>query len=223
LYITEKYAFCHKNKCAGVFVKDFMIEHMGANVHKYKHLPIRMLAEKHRKKIKIGCVRNPFAWYKSYYFYHRDNGYFKAMSFDQYIKTYTNNSRALLSLMPKRIRKKFPRLYPPKTKMPIGAFSYHYINYFCYDALNVLAEWEYDYFRLNINKISNLDVTFRVERLKTDMIQEFGPAYADRILNFPKKNVSKAKKHYHEVFTPEQRAIVERYDGPLMEYLNYEY
>ena len=223
MYLTDKHAFIHCNKCAGVFIKDFMTKHMDTTIHKYKHAPIRMLSEKYRKLKKIGAVRNPFAWYLSYYNYHKDNGYYQNLSFEEYIKRNTSNSRNLLSLMPKKLRKKFSKLYPPNTKMPIGAYTFHYINYFCYDAINVLKEWDYDYFRLNINKISNLDVTFRVERLKVDMLQEFGPQYAGELTKFPKKNVSKSKKHYRDIFTPYLRNKVLRCDGALMEYLGYSY
>jgi hypothetical protein len=222
MYTTDKYVFLHMNKCAGVFIKDFMIEYFNATVHKYKHGPIRMLAPKHRGKIKIGCVRNIFDWYVSYYTYHQDNGYFLNISFDKYIRDYTMSPRALLSLMPKKYRKKFPLLYPPKTSLPIGAYTFHYINYFCNDAINVFEHWDYDYFKLNINKISNLDVTFRTETLKDNMEITFGAEYHDDILSFKKRNVSK-RKRYQDYFTPDLRALVEARDGALMEYLGYEW
>jgi len=223
MYKTDKHIFVHCNKTAGVFIKDFMVENMGATIHKYKHAPLRMLSEKYRKRIKIGAIRNPFAWYKSYYTYHKDNGYYPSISFDEYIRRHTSNPRPLLSLMPKKLRKKFSKLYPPNTDMPVGAYTFHYINYFCYDAINVLKHWDYDYFKSNINKISNLDVTFRVEALELDMIREFGVDYKDRILSFKRRNVSKSKVHYRDMFSPSLRAKVEKYDGALIEYLNYEY
>jgi len=221
VYLTDKYIFLHKNKCAGVTIKDFMLAHMNAKVLNYKHAPIRMIPEKYRKRIKIGAIRNPYAWYKSYFTYHKDNGYYQNLSFEDYIKQNTSNSRNLLALMPKKLRKKFPKLYPPNTDMPIGAYTFHYINYFCYDAINVLQHWDYEYFKLNINKISNLDITFRTETLELDMIREFG--FLKEITGFKRRNVSKNRKPYQDFYTPELIKLVEKYDGPLTDYLGYGY
>ncbi len=199
-----------------------MIEHFNATLHKYKHGPVRMLAEKHRKKVKIGCVRNAFDWYVSYFTYHKDNGRWKDLSFDKYIRDYVTNPRALLSLMPPKLRKKYKNLYPPDTKMPIGGYTFHYINYFCYDAINVLKHWDYNYFKLNISKISNLDAVLRTETLRDNMEIIFGAEHHDKLLDFKKRNVSK-RKPYQEYFSPDLRALVEERDGPLMNYLGYKY
>ncbi len=221
MYITDKYIFTHKNKAAGCTIKDFMIEYMGAKILKYKHAPLRMLPEKYRdKRIKIGCIRNPFSWYVSYYCYHRDNGKFLKMTFDQYINDYVKDSRALLSLMPKKLRKKFPLLYPPRTRMPIGAYTFHYINYFSYNALNILKNWDIEVLKAKIKDVSNLDVTFRTETLQADMIKEFG--YSAELKNFPRKNQSK-RKPYKEYFNLETQKLVEERDGILLDFLGYEY
>jgi hypothetical protein len=210
------------NKCAGVSIKDFMIKHMGAKVLKYKHSPIRLLPEEHWGKVKIGCIRNPYAWYVSYYTYHQKNGKFLKMSFKKYINEYTKHPRALLSLMPPKIRKKFPTVYPPRTGMPIGSFSLHYINYFCSDAIHILSKWDIDRFTEHVSEVSDLDVMWRTETLAEDMIKTFGEKYAKKIKAFPRKNVSN-KKPYQEYYTPELIEIVRKRDGILMNYLGYEY
>ena len=222
MYITNKFIFLHKNKCAGVFIKDWMIEFLGAKVLKYKHAPIRMVPPKYRRDhIKIGCVRNPYDWYKSYYTYHQDNGYFLGMSFDRYIRDYVMHPRALLSLMPKKLRKKFPLLYPTKTDLPIGGYTFHYINYFSYKALDIFMNWDNKKLTKNIDLISDLDVTFRTETLRENMEITFGADYHDDILSFKPRNVSSNSKPYQEYYTPDLRALVEERDGLLMKHLGY--
>jgi hypothetical protein len=199
-----------------------MIKHLDAKVLKYKHAPLRLLPLEHGNKIKIGCVRNPYSWYVSYYTYHRKNGRFLNMPFDKYINDYVNNPRALLSLMPPKIRKKFPTVYPPRTEMPIGAFSFHYVNYFSYKAIDILKNWDLNRFIANVENISDLNVMWRTETLAEDMIKTFGEKYAKKIKAFPRKNVSN-KKPYQEYYTPELVEIVRKRDGILMDYLGYEF
>lgn len=199
-----------------------MIKHMGAKVLKYKHAPIRMLPKKYRDRTIIGCVRNPFSWYVSYYTYHRTNGYFNNISFDKYINDYTKSPRALLSLMPPKVRKRFPLVYPPDTKMEIGAFTFHYINYFSYKAFDILRNWDVEKLEENIAKVSDLDVMWRTESLNKYMIATFGEKYGGKINNFPRKNVSN-KKPYQEFYTPATIDMVESRERILLEYLKYEY
>jgi len=217
MYTTNKHVFVHCNKTGGVFVKDWMIQHLGAKVHKYKHAPIRMLDTKHHDKIKIGVIRNPFDWYVSYYTYLTQNKALTTLSFPQFLFTYTEHPRALFDFMGMKIRRKYENLYPPKTKLPIGGWTFHYINYFSYDAIKIFKEEI-----LAPVEPSNLDVLMRTENLKEDMIKVFGEEHRESITSFPRKNVS-ARKPYQEYYTPELRSRVEERDGILMEYLNYEF
>jgi hypothetical protein len=217
VYTTKDHVFIHLNKNAGVFIKDFRKEYLDATVHKYKHGPIRMLDHKHRQKIKIGAIRDPFDWYRSYYTYHQDNGRFLGMSFEKYIRTYANHPRALLSLMGKRLMRKFPSLYPPRTTLPIGAYTFHYINYFTFDAINIFKNWNMEELKIHIKNISCLDETLRVEHLREDMIKVF--RMENEITNFKKRNVSQKPKK--ELWTEDLKDIVWERDGFLAEALGY--
>ena len=214
MYITDKYIFIHCNKTAGVFVKDFMLENMNAKILKYKHAPIRMLPQKYKNRLTVGCIRNPFEWYLSYFSYHQQNGSFTGLTFEEYLDRACNHSRRLLSLLPRRLMKKHPLLYPPSTKLKIGGYTFHYINYFCKRAIKI--------FKTGVIKdySNDLDVVMRVESLRDDMIKTFG--FKEKIRAFKKRNTSTHKK-YREVYTKKMRQLVEKRDGKLMEYLGYEY
>ena len=232
MYITDKYVLIHMNKTACTTVKDFMIQHLGAKVHKYKHAPIRMLDSKHHDKIKIGVIRNPFDWYVSYYKYLTQNKVLTTMDFPQFLFTYTEHPRALFDFMGMKIRRKYENLYPPKTKLKIGSWTFHYINYFSYEAKRIFGwspkYWEYQVVPIDessyceIFEENDTDVLMRTETLKEDMIKVFGEEHRESITSFPRKNVS-TRKPYQEYYTPELRSRVEERDGILMEYLNYEY
>jgi len=221
MYITDKHIFIHMNKTGGVFVKDWMIANMGAKVLKYKHAPIRMLPDKYIvPRTTIGVTRNPFPWYVSYYHYHQQEaGTYRNISFKEYVLRHTMNPRPLLSLMGKKVRKKFPRLYPPNTKLPMGAWTYHFINYFCYDSIPYFkqepgwAKW---------NEWHDLDVLWRTETLKRDMTRTFGEKYTSRIHGFKKRNRSKHKK-YQLYYDNEMIDLVNKREGVLMERLGYEF
>jgi hypothetical protein len=219
MYLTKDYIFIHCNKCAGVFVKDWMIKHMDAKIIKYKHAPIRMLPEKYRGTRKvIGVTRNPFPWYLSYYSYHQQEaGTYRNISFKEYVLRHTMNPRPLLSLMGKKVRNKYPRCYPPKTHLKIGAWTYHFINYFNYDAWNI--------FKNNgspLMLLDHLDTLWRTETLKRDMIRTFGERYTSRIHGFKKRNKSRHGA-YQKYYDNEMIDLVYKREGALMERLGYSF
>jgi hypothetical protein len=227
MYLTDKYVFIHKNKCAGVFVKDWMIKHMDAKIIKYKHAPIRMLPEKYRKNRKvIGVTRNPFSWYVSYYHYHQQEaGTYRDMSFKEYVLRHTMNPRPLLSLMGKKVRKKYPKCYPPKTKLKIGAWTYHYVNYFCYQAWEWFEKGFLPWYTKSGSWMypgHDLDYLWRTETLKRDMIKTFGEKYTSRIHGFKKRNKSKHKK-YQLYYDNEMIDLINKREGVLMERLGYSF
>ena len=222
MYVNDKYVFIHHNKNAGVFVKDYML----ANIPKtkvivYKHAPLRCLPERHRKKIKIGVVRNPFEWYVSFFSYHKANGYYPKLSFEQYIRKHLDNSRGLISKAQKKnVLNKNAKIYPPSARyLDIGSCTYHYIHFFSYRAVKILKEWKNDIFEHCFPEISDMDTLFRQERLYTGMTKFFNDP---KILALDRKNESK-HKHYREYYTPELRRLVEKKDEALLKYYGYEY
>lgn len=197
MYVTDKYVFIHCQKTGGLFVKYWMYKYLGARLHIYKHVPIRCLGEKHKHKTIIGIVRNPFDWYVSYWVYMRK--YRKiSTGFEEFLHTYTEQPLKLMELM----REKYPGLYPPSPKEPIGAWTFFLTNYY--------------------GKGIQLDVIFRTENLQEDMIKLFGEEHRESILEFPVNNKMR-HKHYSKYYTPELRLLVESKDGELMQYLNYRY
>lgn len=213
MYITDKHAFIHLNKAAGVFVKDWMIKNLGATVHRYKHAPLRMLNSDQWGKKRIGVVRNPFTWYESYYHYLCQERKLTSFSFRLFIETYTLHPRALFDFMGKKVRRKFENLYPPITLLPIGSWTYHYINYFQFNSRKTLMGGE-------LVLDHDLDHLMKVESLQDDMVKVFGKKYEKSIRNYPRKNVSKKKR---VEWTDDLIGMVMLRDGRLMEKLGYGY
>lgn len=219
MYITDKYVFIHMDKCAGVFVKDFMLKYMDAKVCKYKHAPIRMLPEKHENKIKFGVIRNPFSWYVSFYKYLRQAGHLKGITFDKFVRDYTEHPRALLSLKGKVLRK-FENLMPPRTELEIGAWTFFHYNYFHFQAIDIFkSESSFEIFRLS--EENSLDKILRTETLRDDLCLLFGLGYLNELDKWKPRNVSQNQKPYQEWYTKETRAMVQERDGHLMEYYGY--
>jgi len=221
MYITKDFVLVHMNKTGCTTVKDFMVKYFGASVHKFKHAPLRMLDDIHRDKTKIGVIRNPYDWYASYYSYLVSAGRLTTQSFDEFVKTYTKHPRALLDFMGKKVRRKFENLYPPKTNLPIGSWSYHFINYFMYNAIEMFKTWGSETLDCECDENGHLydvDILLRTEHLMNDMVSVFGNSYKDRIESFPRKNVSTNKP----AITDELKEVIKERESILMEYLGYE-
>jgi len=230
MYLTDKYIFIHLNKAGGVFVKDWLIQHMNAKIIKYKHAPLRMLPTKYRTTREIiGVTRNPFSWYVSYYHYHQQAaGTFKNISFKEYVMRHATNPRQLLSLMGKKVMKKYPKCYPPNTNLKIGSWTFHMFNYFSYRSWELFQDWTQEYFedrmKLDVEWSSMFDLThlWRTETLKRDMTQTFGEQYTSSIHNFKKRNRSSHKK-YQLYYDNEMIDLINEREGLLMEKLGYSF
>lgn len=228
MYVTDKHVFIHHNKNAGVWIKDWMIEHLGAKVVVYKHAPIRCLGEKHRKKIKFGVVRNPFDWYVSFYHYHQANGWYKHLTFKEYVKRHLENSRGLIAKAQKKnVLNKHARIHPPAAKhLNIGSCTFHFIHFFSYKAVEILEGWTNADLNRQWDKVCDLDVLMRFERVRQDMCRLFphkvNDARSNTIVNAPRKNVS-THGRYQDYYDRELRELVERKDGLMLKHLGYEF
>jgi len=223
MYVTDKYVFIHLNKNAGVFVKDFMRKNFKTKIKVYKHAPLRCIRESDRGKIKIGVIRNPFSWYVSFYHYHKENGYYPKLTFEQYVKLHLENSRKLISKAQKKnVLDKNAKIYPPSTKMDIGSCTFHYIHFFSYKAVEILKTWTRERLGENFGRVSNINTMLSCENLKNDMIGLFGEKFRKELESAPKKNTTKHKP-YQEYYTPELRRLVEEKDGILINYYGYKF
>ena len=138
------------------------------------------------------------------------------IGFDEFIKTYTQHPRALLDRMGNKIRNKWENLYPPKTKMPIGAFTFYYINYFCFNSRKILQNWNIEELKEKFDGMADIDYMMRTETLEEDMNNLFGSN------NAKKKNVSNTKP-YQEFYTPELKKLVEDKERIILDYYGYKY
>ena len=229
MYITDKYVFVHCQKTGGMFVKYWMIKNLGARRYLYKHVPLRFLEEKDRDRIKIGIVRNPYAWYVSYYTYMVRHKKIKG-TFREFLLWYLYHPRDLLVIM----KEKFKGIYPPETELPIGAWSYYFINYFSFEALRIFR-WSKMYWKYQVEPVdemsyeeirqvflNDLDVLMRTENLREDMIKLFGEEHRESIYSAPDKNVSH-HDHYMHYYDKELIDLVRARDGVLMDHLDYRF
>lgn len=222
MYVTDKYVFVHMNKCAGVFVKDFIIKNFPTKIKVYKHAPLRCIREEDRKKKILGVIRNPFSWYVSFYHYHRENGYYTKLSFAEYIKCHLQNSRKLISKAQKKnVLDKNAKIYPPETKLNIGSFTFHFINFFAFKSLKILRTWTDEQLE---NSFSNICKVYlmRQENLKETMIDVFGEQYRGQLANMPKKNISQ-HGHYSKYYTSELVKMVEEKEKLILQYYGYKF
>ena len=63
----QNFLFIHLHKTGGQFVREFLLEHMPATEDVGYHYPRRLTPMEDRDKPVIGFVRNPWAWYVSWY------------------------------------------------------------------------------------------------------------------------------------------------------------
>jgi hypothetical protein len=202
------------NKAAGVSVKDWLIKYHKARICRYKHAPLRMLPEKHYGKMKIGCVRDPFDWYVSYFNYLCQEKRITTLNFKRFVEIYVRHPRALFDFMGSKVRKQFENLYPPKTDLPIGGWTFHFINYFFFDSRKILRGELPCRFENH-----NMEYLMKTENLKEDMIRVFGDYYQKSIIKWPHKN--KSKRRQKNYWTPDLRKLIIEREKDLMEYLGY--
>jgi len=71
MIVTDRFVFVHLHKAGGTFVNEFLLRHFpDARVVGY-HLPLRELPASHRDRPVLGFVRNPYAYYLSWYSFQR--------------------------------------------------------------------------------------------------------------------------------------------------------
>jgi len=69
MIITEKFIYIHLHKSAGTFVNSFIHLYFPKNETIGYHFPARYIPEQHAGLPIIGCVRNPWDFYISWYFF----------------------------------------------------------------------------------------------------------------------------------------------------------
>ena len=87
MIITEKFTYIHLHKSAGTFVNSFIHHYFPINQAIGYHLPARYIPEQFARLPIIGCVRNPWDFYISWYFFQlqkkQSNALFMATSKDK--------------------------------------------------------------------------------------------------------------------------------------------
>jgi len=73
MLITRKFVFVHLQKCGGTSVREYLM-HLFPNAIRTprEHDGLRDIPDEHKDKPVLGTVRNPWAWYVSWYFKNRE-------------------------------------------------------------------------------------------------------------------------------------------------------
>jgi hypothetical protein len=84
MIVTDRFTYIHLHKSAGTFVNTFIQQYFPTGKVIGYHLPARYIPETHSHLPIIGCVRNPWDFYISWYFFQnqkkQSNALFMAVS-----------------------------------------------------------------------------------------------------------------------------------------------
>ena len=69
MIVTDKFTYIHLHKSAGTFINNFINQHFPTRQIIGYHLPARYIPQTHCALPIIGCVRNPWDFYVSWYFF----------------------------------------------------------------------------------------------------------------------------------------------------------
>ncbi len=87
MIVTGQFTYIHLHKSAGTFVNTFIQQYFPTGKVIGYHLPARYIPETHRHLPIVGCVRNPWDFYISWYFFQyqkkQSNALFMAVSEDK--------------------------------------------------------------------------------------------------------------------------------------------
>lgn len=68
MLIYNKFIFIHLQKCAGTFIREYLMKTFPNYIRtKEEHSGLASLPKEHHDKLILGAIRNPWAWYVSWY------------------------------------------------------------------------------------------------------------------------------------------------------------
>lgn len=241
MIINDKFVFIHNPRTGGAFVRN-MFKHSFpesefAKLHHF-HLPISSLREEHKKKLKFGMVRNPWAWYVSLYHFQQPHGKWLRLcfpdskpTFKQFLTTFLSSEFAQQNSHQKFHPAGNP--YAPKTvpvfeymsRLDIGFFTYRYIYMFFHDYMQIFNQDG----AFNHDKMISVDNILKTEELPNNIINLFGrngiaisPEDKKYWRTRPKRNATQHKP-YHSYYDKELIELVRHKDRLIIGQYGYKF
>ena len=228
MIVTDKFVFLHLPRSGGTFVSD-VIKKFFPSAHEIGyHLPRAVLPPEYSHLPVLGTVRNPWAFYPSWYYHHYfDNRYLPLFCFlsENRGLDFVQTTRNALNLGVSNDKLDF--LLPKLTEN--FNFKERHISNLTRDAMRAIRGTGKGLYTFRFNQLFGQanDIYFcRVESLRNDLISFFetiGVPSSDLrsyVLGLDKKNISQ-HFHYSTYYTPELAELVSIRDRPLIDRFGY--
>lgn len=245
MIISDKFVFIHNPRTGGAFVRRFAKKAFPnskfSELHRW-HDPVDMLPHIHDNKLKFGIIRNPWAWYVSWYFHQQPHGNWLRFILQNQSNTFENFITTVLSkkfAKTHRENKFFPvgnpyakpnvPVFDYMARMNIGFFTYRYIYMFFRKYNNIFYNNTRRTFIENHDKLMSLDCVCKNENLANDLIEMFKEhnipltnGQQNLILFSKKHNITKHKP-YMEYYSDATRGLVRQADGVIINKYGYRF
>lgn len=228
MIVTEKFVFVHLLRSGGTFVSDVIKKFFPSAYEIGYHLPLTRLPCEFSHLPVLGTIRNPWAFYPSWYYHHLPNNKYlplfccvshnRKLGFAQTIQNALNLSTS---------KERLDRLIEELPEQ----FNYHdkHVSNVTKDCMRQIRNTGLGLYTFRFNQMfGSADSIYfcRVESLRSDLISFFesigalSDALRNYVLALEKKNASE-HTHYSNYYTPDLAHLVSVRDGPLIERFRY--
>lgn len=228
MIVTEKFVFVHLLRSGGTFVSDVIKKFFPSAYEIGYHLPLTRLPREFSHLPVLGTIRNPWAFYPSWYYHHLPNNKYlplfcsvshnRKLDFAETIRNALN-----LSMSNERLDRLIEEL--PEQ------FNYHekHVSNVTKECMRQIRNTGLGLYTFRFNQVFGRadDIYFcRVESLRSDLISFFesigtlSDAVRNYVLALEKKNASE-HAHYSTYYTPDLAELVSVRDRPLIERFRY--
>lgn len=230
MLVTDKFVFIHLPRCGGTFVSDIIRKFFPSCREIGYHLPRTELPAEFSSLPVLGTVRNPWAFYPSWYYHHYPNKNYLAMFCllsDNRRLDFAETTRNALNLSTDyQMLDRLIRVLPER-------FNYHdrhVANLTC-DVMRTLRDSGLGLYSFRFQQLfrPSEDVYFcRLESLRADLMAFFErigaltDALRGYIMGQENKNTSD-HRHYSTYYTPELADLVAIRDRPMIERFGYRF
>jgi len=230
MLVTDKFVFVHLPRCGGTFVSDVIRKFFPSVREIGYHLPLAELPAEFSHLPVLGTVRNPWAFYPSWYYHHYPDKKYLAifcLLSDNRRLGFADTARNALNLSADdRMLDALIRELPEE-------FNYRdrHVANLTRAVMRTLRGTGLGLFSFRFRQLfgPSADVHFcRLESLRDDLIAFFESigaatdALRDYVLRQENKNTSE-HRHYSTYYTPELAELVALRDRPLIERFGYRF
>ena len=216
------FIFIRTPKSGSTFVTEILQKHFNMDAEEIPRDKLVLTPRSHKKQNYnfVGSVRNPFAWYVSFYEHHQRD----SRPIMQGLGSFKDTLTVLLNL--RNTSKYYEMLKSPWACANPIFNTQHFIDY---PEDKGFYSWMLS--RMNSDKQGNSDDVFflKVESLNEDLVSAFkkfgkiSQNEIDIILRAPKANTAWNHKDYREYYDDEMIAMVYKQDKAIFDKFGYEF